>query len=65
MGVVPFKYYFMVENCYEEHYITEKMWEPIICESLVFYYGCSNVTDYIDSNAFVQLDIDDFEYDVL
>ena len=60
-GIVPYKYYFMVENNYEKDFITEKLWEPIMCESLVFYYGCPNVTDYIDSDAFVLLDMNDFE----
>jgi hypothetical protein len=60
-GLMPYKYYFMMENNYEPNYITEKLWEPILCESLCFYHGCPNVTDYIDSRAFVQLPIDDFE----
>ena len=60
-GMLQYKYYFMIENNYEENFITEKLWEPILCESLCFYYGCPNVTDYIDSKAFVLLDIYDFE----
>ena len=60
-GLKQYKYYFMVENNYQPNFITEKLWEPILCETLVFYYGCPNVTDYIDSRAFVQLDITDFE----
>ena len=60
-GIMPYKYYFMVENNYERDFITEKIWEPILCETLVFYYGCPNVTDYIDERAFVQLDMNDFE----
>jgi GR25 family glycosyltransferase involved in LPS biosynthesis len=60
-GLAPYKYYFMIENNYETNFITEKLWEPILCETLVFYYGCPNVTDYVDSRAFVQLDITDFE----
>jgi hypothetical protein len=51
----------MVENNYETNFITEKLWEPILCESLCFYYGCPNVGDYIDSRAFVLLDMNDFE----
>ena len=51
----------MVENNYERNYITEKLWEPILCECLTFYYGCPNVSDYIDPNAYVQLDMNDFE----
>lgn len=60
-GILPYKYYFMVENNYERNFITEKLWEPILCESLCFYHGCPNVADYIDPRAFVQLPIHDFE----
>jgi len=60
-GYVPFKYYFMCENNYEINYITEKLWEPILCECLCFYYGCPNVGDYVDERAYVQLDMTDFE----
>jgi hypothetical protein len=60
-GIVPYKYYFMMENNFEENFITEKLWEPILCETLVFYYGCPNVSDYINPLAYVQLDINDFE----
>lgn len=59
-GIVPYRYYFMVENSFERNYITEKLWEPILCETLVFYYGCPNLSDYIDPQAYVQLDIHDF-----
>jgi len=60
-GIAPHKYYFMVENNYETNFITEKLWEPILCETLCFYYGCPNVDEYIDSRAFVLLDMNDFE----
>jgi len=61
VGIAPYKYYFMVENNYETDFITEKLWEPILCECLTFYYGCPNVSDYIDPRAYVQLDMADFE----
>ena len=60
-AIVPYKYYFMVENNYEKGFITEKMWEPILCESLVFYYGCPDIHEYVDSDVFVLLDMNDFE----
>ena len=60
-GILPYKYYFMCENNQERNFITEKLWEPILCESLCFYWGCPNVADYINPNAYVQLDINDFE----
>jgi len=61
-GIIPYKYYFMVENNYEKDFITEKLWEPILCESLCFYYGCPNVYDYVSNECFILLDMNDFEY---
>jgi hypothetical protein len=60
LGILPYKYYFMCENNPEPNFITEKMWEPIISETLVFYWGCPNISEYINPNAFVQLDMNDF-----
>lgn len=57
IGIVPYKYYLIAENNIEHNYISEKFWEPILAECLVFYYGCPNVTDYIDSKAFVSIDL--------
>lgn len=54
-----YKYYFMCENNQQLDYATEKIWEPIICESLCFYWGCPNLSDYIDSRAYVELDMND------
>ena len=60
-GLIPYEYYFMVENNFESGFITEKLWEPILCECLVFYQGAPDVAKYIDPEAFVLLDMDDFE----
>jgi hypothetical protein len=61
VGIIPYKYYFMTENNAETNFITEKIWESIITETLVFYWGCPNVHDYIDPRAYIVLDLDDFE----
>ena len=58
--LLPYKYYLSVENNYEHNYSTEKIWEPILCEQLCFYWGCPNLEEYIDSKAFVRLDLNDF-----
>ncbi len=57
-GMLPYKYYFMIENNFEENFITEKLWEPILCESLCFYYGCPNVAKHVDPRAYVLLSPD-------
>jgi GR25 family glycosyltransferase involved in LPS biosynthesis len=60
-GLLQYKYYFMAENNSEKNYATEKIYEPILCECLCFYWGCPNLEDYIDSRAFVRLPLDDFD----
>jgi FkbM family methyltransferase len=56
-----YKYCISVENNSEYNYATEKIWEPILCECLCFYWGCPNIGDYIDDRAYVLLDMNDFE----
>lgn len=60
-GIMPYKYYFMPENNDESNFITEKIWEPLICECLCFYWGCSNIGDWFDTRAIIILDMDNFE----
>ena len=57
----PYKYYFMSENNIEKNYITEKIWEPILTETLCFYWGCPNIADWVDPRAYIVLDLDDFD----
>ena len=59
--MAKYKYCFSCENNWEKNYATEKIWEPILCECLCFYWGCPNLDEHIDSGAFVRLDLDDFE----
>jgi GR25 family glycosyltransferase involved in LPS biosynthesis len=68
-GVVPddnkynvyafYKYVLAVENNSEQNYATEKIWEAILCESLCFYWGCPNLEEYLDPQAFVRLPLED------
>ena len=54
-----YKYCLAVENNSEPNYATEKLWEAILCESLCFYWGCPNLENYIDEDAFVRLPLED------
>lgn len=56
-----YKYCFQVENNFEYNYATEKIWEPIVCECLCFYWGCPNLENYIDPLSFVRLDLDNID----
>jgi hypothetical protein len=58
---IKYKYSFQAENNSEKNYATEKIWEPIICENLCFYWGCPNLEEYINPMAFVRLDLDNID----
>jgi len=54
-----YKYAISSENNSEHNYATEKIWEPIICECLPFYWGCPNLEEVIDPRSFVRLPLED------
>ena len=41
--ITPYKYYLAVENNWQDYYVTEKLWEPLLCETMPFYMGCKNI----------------------
>jgi hypothetical protein len=56
-----YKYVLAVENNSEINYATEKIWEPLLCECLPFYWGCPNLENYINPRAFVRLPLEDID----
>jgi hypothetical protein len=62
-GLFPYKYHFNGENCEKQNYYTEKLVDCILSETLCFYWGCPNIREMIDPNAYVQLDLESFETD--
>jgi hypothetical protein len=60
-ALVPYRYFIGVENNAEPNFITEKLWEPLLTETLCFYWGSPNAADHIDGRAFIPIDLDDFE----
>lgn len=62
-SLLPYKYGFNCENNSIKNYVTEKLIDGILCETLMFYSGCINIKEYIDERAFVYLELRDFEED--
>jgi GR25 family glycosyltransferase involved in LPS biosynthesis len=60
-GILPYKYTFTAENCSLNNYFTEKIIDSIVGEALCFYWGCPNLENFIDSRAFIRLDLNDLE----
>jgi len=50
-------YFFSVacENSIQKNYVSEKFWDAILTETIPIYLGCSNITDYIPSDCFINL----------
>lgn len=62
-GLVPYYYTFNAENCKKKNYLTEKLIDGILCDTLTFYWGCENLEDILPSDCCVILELKDFEKD--
>lgn len=58
-GLFSYKYTFACENTSRTNYCTEKLIDGILSECLVFYWGCPNVSDFLDSQCYIPLDLTD------
>ena len=56
-GLFRYHYHFMGENSEEQNYFTEKLIDPILSETLCFYWGCPNISSWIDERAYIKIDI--------
>jgi GR25 family glycosyltransferase involved in LPS biosynthesis len=54
-GLLSYCYHFNAENNALDNYYTEKIIDPILSETLCFYWGCKNIDQHIDSRAYIQL----------
>jgi hypothetical protein len=64
-GLLPYKYTFNAENTSIKNYLTEKLFDGILAECLVFYNGCFNAKEFFPNGdkAFVYLNLINFEKD--
>ena len=59
-GLFLYRYTLAVENNSEQNYVTEKLVDGILAECLVFYWGCPNISEFIDPDAYIVLPLDNF-----
>lgn len=60
-GLFPYKYTFVCENAKENNYFTEKIADGILSECLCFYCGCPNISEFINKNAYIIIDLENPE----
>lgn len=58
-GLVPYRYHLAIENHAKPGYFTEKLVDAILCECLVFYWGCPNLDTFLPPRCCIQLSLDD------
>ena len=58
-GLFPYRYTIAAENHSETNYLTEKLVDAILAETLCFYWGCPNLEDHVDAEAFIRLPMED------
>jgi GR25 family glycosyltransferase involved in LPS biosynthesis/glycosyltransferase involved in cell wall biosynthesis len=60
-GILPYRYTIAAENNRETNYATEKIWDAVLGECLCFYWGCPNLEELLDPDAFIRLPLEDVE----
>ena len=53
----PYKYHIAIENSSQRYYWTEKISDCYLTETFPFYYGCTNLSEYFNKEAFLPIDI--------
>lgn len=60
-GLFPYRYTLAVENCVEHNYFTEKVVDALLSECLPFYWGCAELGDHLDPDAYIRLPTDNLD----
>ena len=55
--LAQYKYHLVIENSSQPYYWTEKMSDCLLAETFPFYYGCTNMEDYIPRGAFEPINV--------
>lgn len=64
-ALLTYKYHFNAESNYQKNYITEKFYDPILCETFLFYVGAPNVEQVFPSDAYMIINPNDFHSSAL
>lgn len=52
-GLSPFRYSIVIENVRERNYFTEKLIDAVLCQCVPIYWGCLNLSDFMDVSGMV------------
>ena len=55
-ALLDYEYSICIENSRIDDYVTEKFWDPILCNTLPIYYGAENIANIAPVNCFIDLE---------
>jgi hypothetical protein len=55
MAFLPYKYSIAIENSSYKYWITEKFYDPILCDCVPLYWGADNVGDLFGNQSHIML----------
>jgi hypothetical protein len=53
-GLAPFRYSVVIENTRERNYISEKLIDAVLCDTVPIYWGCPNLDRFVDPEGIIQ-----------
>ena len=56
-GLKDYEYSIAIENSCEDYYVSEKLFDCFLNNTVPIYYGCKNVADFYDSRSFETFDL--------
>lgn len=60
-GLLEYKYHFNCENSFTKNYVTEKFYDAVFMNTLVFYEGAKNIRTLYPDGGFIHVHLDDFK----
>ena len=58
-GLAPYRYSVVIENVRERNYFTEKLIDAVLCRTVPIYWGCPNISDFLDPTGMIICETDE------
>lgn len=52
-GLSPYRFSIVIENVREQNYFTEKLIDAVLCQTVPIYWGCPNLSDFMDVSGMI------------
>ncbi|QBF30922.1 glycosyltransferase family 10 domain-containing protein [Thalassococcus sp. S3] len=52
-GLAPYRFSVVIENVRERNYFSEKLVDAVLCGTVPIYWGCPNLSDFVETDGLV------------